>query len=212
MSTQAKRNLILVSIAAWTGCTNVRDPGTGACPPFGGSWTISDHCDSSYVGMPLPVTQSGCNWTSGPPFDDFSGTIGETGGVTVEGSIEGMPISCAGQLSGNDVALSCIDGCNVALTRGTSETCPSFAGSWRITDHCQTSYVGAIMNVSQTACSFTAGPPFDGFGGSVSMSGSVMLSGMIEGSTIRCTGQLNGDNASLACDEGCMVTLVRGGA
>lgn len=92
--------------------------GGGACTNVGGDWTITDHCTSAFVGMVASVSQSGCSFTIGPPFDGFAGTTGSDGSISVTGSIEGTTITCTGTASTSAIDLSCNGDCSVRMSRG----------------------------------------------------------------------------------------------
>jgi hypothetical protein len=89
------------------------DSGGGACPDASGTWTITQHCDTSLVGEKVVVTQTDCSLSFAAPFDGFAGTLTTGGGITLTGAQ-----SCSGTVSGSTITMVCTPGtCDVALTR-----------------------------------------------------------------------------------------------
>jgi hypothetical protein len=83
------------------------------CPDIAGNWTVTQHCDSSLIGMSAAVTETNCSLSFAAPFDGFTGSIGSDGTVTLSG-----PQSCTGKPAADTISLSCTPGtCAVTLTR-----------------------------------------------------------------------------------------------
>ncbi|HET9932752.1 MAG TPA: hypothetical protein VFQ35_18740 [Polyangiaceae bacterium] len=108
---------------------------------------------------------------------------------------------------------SLLIGCLLALGCGSSSTnepspngsCPSLAGAWTVTKHCDASLVGMTATVNQQTCSLSFASPFNGFSGQVTADGAVTLSGPQS-----CTGSVANDAIDLTCTPGtCLVTLSR---
>jgi hypothetical protein len=68
--------------------------GNGSCPDVSGAWEITDHCDSSFIGSTLQVTQRSCALSFEAPFDGFSGSVTPDEKITLSG-----PQSCTGTAS-----------------------------------------------------------------------------------------------------------------
>lgn len=108
---------------------------------------------------------------------------------------------------------SFVIGCLLLVGCGSSSTdekqsdgsCPSVAGSWTVTKHCESSLVGMSASVTQQSCALTFAAPFNGFTGQVSADGGVTLSGPQS-----CSGTFANDAIDLTCTPGtCLVTLSR---
>jgi len=85
----------------------------GACPDISGKWTVSEHCESSLVGMTLDVTEKDCALSFAAPFDVFSGSVSAQGKITLSG-----PQTCTGTASATSVSMSCTpEPCPVKLSR-----------------------------------------------------------------------------------------------
>lgn len=78
---------------------------TGQCPNVAGTWTIQSHCDSSQVGAPTTLTQSGCTVT------DDEGTqilLAADGSFSWSGQLpDGTGISCSGTATANSISQTC---------------------------------------------------------------------------------------------------------
>ncbi|HEX4446580.1 MAG TPA: hypothetical protein VH044_07590 [Polyangiaceae bacterium] len=84
-----------------------------ACPDAAGTWTITAHCDASFVGQSVMVTQNDCSLSLAAPFDGFAGTLASDGKLTLSG-----PQSCTGTVTATSIAMSCTPGtCVVTLAR-----------------------------------------------------------------------------------------------
>jgi hypothetical protein len=83
-------------------------------------------------------------------------------------------------------------------------SCPDMGGPWSVSEHCDSSLVGEILQVTQTACALSFAAPFDVFTGSLSADGKIALSG-----PQTCTGTLTASTASLNCTDECIVKLTR---
>jgi hypothetical protein len=90
---------------------------SGACPSLAGTWTITAHCVSSFVGQTVAVTQSSCSLTLAAPFDGYAGTVAGDGTLNVTGPTATGTQDCTGTTSSNTIDLSCPGPCAVALTR-----------------------------------------------------------------------------------------------
>ena len=98
-------------------------------------------------------------------------------------------------------------GCSSSSTddKPSNGNCPSAAGSWTVTKHCEASLVGMTATVAQESCALSFAAPFNGFTGEVSADGGVTLNGPQS-----CTGALSNDAIELTCTPGtCLVTLSR---
>jgi len=95
------------------GSGNVGGASSGSCPDVSGSWTLTDHCESSFIGMSLMVTQRDCALSFASPFDAFSGTVTTDGKITLSG-----PQDCTGTATTTSVSMNCTpDPCPVKLSR-----------------------------------------------------------------------------------------------
>ena len=88
-------------------------------------------------------------------------------------------------------------GCDTAVAG-----CPSVAGDWTVTKHCDGTYLGKAVTIQQTACSFTFAAPFAGWTGKIAKSGSITCSGVASSHNLSCTGSLSGKVISLNCTYG----------
>jgi phage baseplate assembly protein gpV len=88
---------------------------------------------------------------------------------------------------------------------GGNASCPSVAGTWNITAHCDASFIGQSVAVTQTDCALSFAAPFNGFMGTVTSDGTLTLSG-----PQTCTGTVTSSSISMTCTPGtCVVTLAR---
>lgn len=93
--------------------SNAGGTSNGSCPNVSGEWTLTDHCESAYIGMTLNVTQNACALSFAAPFDAFSGSVTSSGKITLSG-----PQSCTGTATSTSVSMSCTpDPCPVKLAR-----------------------------------------------------------------------------------------------
>jgi hypothetical protein len=126
------RNLLVMSVmalgsGACGGSSDSPNPGSGgsgnvggannagSCPDVSGEWTITDHCEASFIGMNLTVTENACALSFASPFDAFSGTVTNAGKITLSG-----PQSCTGTATSTSVSMNCTadsDACPVKLAR-----------------------------------------------------------------------------------------------
>lgn len=92
--------------------------GGGACPNLAGTWTIDQHCGgASVIGMTVPLTQSGCTFTTGGTFAGFTGTVTDDGTLTFSGVANGSTIDCTGTATPTTITETCTGDCNVVLTK-----------------------------------------------------------------------------------------------
>jgi hypothetical protein len=83
--------------------------------------------------------------------------------------------------------------------------CPSVAGTWNITGHCDPSLVGQSLVVTQTGCSLSFAAPFNGFTGTLTSDGKIAVTGPQS-----CSGTATASAISMSCTPGtCTVTLAR---
>jgi len=95
------------------GGSNAGGAGGSSCPDVGGEWTLTEHCEASFIGMTLKVTENACALTFAPPFDGFSGSVTADGEITLSG-----PQSCTGTATATSVSMNCTpDPCPVKLAR-----------------------------------------------------------------------------------------------
>lgn len=86
-----------------------------------------------------------------------------------------------------------------------SDTCPDVSGTWKVSEHCESSLVGASLMVTQRECALSFAPPFDQFTGSVSVDDRITLTG-----PQNCTGSASASAVSMVCTPGtCQVSLSR---
>jgi hypothetical protein len=78
-----------------------------------GTWVVRSHCQASFIGQTATVNQTGCSLSVSPPFDNFSGTIGVSGDVSVSSG----HVSCTGTLSGDTINLSCQPTCALTIQK-----------------------------------------------------------------------------------------------
>jgi hypothetical protein len=105
--------LLVGSLAACSG-TNP------TCPDLGGTWTIAEHCTSSFVGETVDVQAEGnCVFNTSGAFPSFSITVAQGQIATVGGTIGGITIACSGPADESTISLTCTPPphCNVKLTR-----------------------------------------------------------------------------------------------
>ncbi len=92
--------------------------GSSSCPNISGTWKVTQHCVSEYVGLTFPVAQSGCSFTTGDPFANFMGTVGANDEVTLSGPAgSSQPITCSGAVASGVIALNCQPSCAVSLQK-----------------------------------------------------------------------------------------------
>jgi len=95
------------------GSGNAGGAGNDSCPDVSGEWTLTEHCESSFIGMTLNVTENACALTFAAPFDAFSGSVTPGGKITLNG-----PQSCSGTATSTSVSMNCTpDPCPVKLAR-----------------------------------------------------------------------------------------------
>jgi hypothetical protein len=90
------------------------------CPDLGGTWTIAEHCTSSFVGQTVDVQAEGnCVFNTSGAFPNFSITVAQGQIATVAGTIGGTTIACTGPADESILNLTCAPppSCNVTLTR-----------------------------------------------------------------------------------------------
>lgn len=96
------------------GCgSDSKDEANTTCPSAAGTWTVSNHCDASLIGLSAAVTQQGCTLSFAAPFNAFTGQVAADGKVSLSG-----PQTCTGTLADDTIELACTPGtCPVVLTR-----------------------------------------------------------------------------------------------
>jgi hypothetical protein len=120
--------LMLALLASLGGCgtnhgASASNGGSGtsgsvACPSLAGTWTIETHCQSSYVGSQVVITQHGCEITSTGSFSGFAGTVAPDGSYDLTGMLAGMmKITCTGTATAKTLTQTCPGGCVVTLGR-----------------------------------------------------------------------------------------------
>ncbi|MFO0555396.1 MAG: hypothetical protein U0271_43870 [Polyangiaceae bacterium] len=89
-----------------------------ACPDLGGTWTISSHCEPSFVGQEVNITADACELEMQAPFDGWTGEVSDDGELTVTGVVGGDTFTCTGTATDSAITMSCFSGtCAVTLTR-----------------------------------------------------------------------------------------------
>jgi hypothetical protein len=108
---------------------------------------------------------------------------------------------CAGVIFGCDD-----DGNNNNTTNGGS--CPDLGGTWKIVQHCESSFVDDTVKVAQTDCDIIYAEPFTGWIGSVDADNNVLSTGDGGGQTLTCQGDVVGSLMTLKCSpDDCQVTM-----
>ena len=94
------------------------DGGQTQCIDLSGTWTVDEHCGgAAVVGMTVPVTQTGCAFTTGGTFAGFAGTIDESGAITLSGVANNQQIDCTGTATATRITETCTGDCNVVMTK-----------------------------------------------------------------------------------------------
>src|SRR5689334_567317 len=84
-----------------------------SCPDVSGNWTLTDHCEASYIGMTLTVIENDCALSFAAPFAAFAGNVTADGKIMLTG-----PQDCTGTATATSVSMSCTpDPCPVKLSR-----------------------------------------------------------------------------------------------
>ena len=133
-----------------------------------------------------------------PPFGSRRRRRAPYGNVMTKNSALAFLFSCA---------LCACSSSSGDSTENTADgaACPNLAGNWTVSTHCDMSLVGQTATVTQTNCSLSFAPPFDGFTGSVTSAGQITLAGPQS-----CTGTAAMSALSLSCTPGtCTVSLTR---
>ena len=106
-------SVILVGAQVADGGSRVDDGSNGGCFDLSGTWTITVHCSSDYVGRTVVVSQTGCTFSGTDPVNgkDFSGTAKGN-------SLSGNGIPCSGTGNGATWDWTC-GNCVQKLVRGT---------------------------------------------------------------------------------------------
>jgi len=87
--------------------------GGDACPDVSGTWKVSQHCESSLIGLSVSVTEQDCALSFAAPFDQFSGSVSADDRITLSG-----PQNCTGSVTAGAISMTCTPGtCKVTLTR-----------------------------------------------------------------------------------------------
>ncbi|MBZ0120602.1 MAG: hypothetical protein K8H88_26650 [Sandaracinaceae bacterium] len=103
-----------------------------------------------------------------------------------------------------------VGGCVAGGVTGCgSSTCPSLAGSWQVTAHCDSSAVGTVWALTQNGCGLSV--PEINFTGVVDADGMVSLQGTPspEAGFQDCSGTSSAAAINMQCNETCGVSLVR---
>jgi len=85
---------------------------------------------------------------------------------------------------------------------GSNDNCPSMAGTWTVTEHCEAPVVGSQVVVTQFGCDITS--VWDGsatFTGTIDESGNSTISGNPGGGPITCTGSVSGNTWTSYCES-----------
>ncbi|HEX2671698.1 MAG TPA: hypothetical protein VHM25_12540 [Polyangiaceae bacterium] len=99
--------------AGSAGSANAGGTNDGSCPDVSGEWTVSQHCESSLIGMTLTVTENACVLSFASPFDAIDGSVSSDGKILLSG-----PQSCTGTATSTSVSMNCTpDPCPVELAR-----------------------------------------------------------------------------------------------
>jgi len=89
---------------------------SSSCPDVSGNWTLTDHCEASFIGMTLTVTEKDCALSFASPFDAFSGSVTTDGKIMLTG-----PQDCSGTATSTSVSMNCTSStpgpCPVKLAR-----------------------------------------------------------------------------------------------
>jgi len=110
--------LLVLPLLLVTACGGDDDE-DGDCIDVAGTWTFTDHCETSLIGGDITVTQSGCSITvdwGGP--EPWSGSMsGNT--MTMSGDTGGGHIlTCTGEVVNDTWTSDCTpDACHVVVTR-----------------------------------------------------------------------------------------------
>jgi hypothetical protein len=89
----------------------------GKCTNTAGTWTITQHCESSAVGQQVTVSQTGCTITYSSPFTGWGGTVSGTA-ISMSGPAGSKTLACSGTATPTDINLTCPENsCTVALNR-----------------------------------------------------------------------------------------------
>jgi hypothetical protein len=202
-----------VILCCVAGCEHPRDAddqGPGGCPIVArGWWTLTEHCQPQYVGVPLTITQTGCTLSKIDPFEGWSGTVAADSSMTWSGPGGDDMLVCRASISGDVMTVTCDPECDVAATRG-GDGCPDVSGAWIIGEHCQPELVGTTMNITQSGCSISQlMPPFEDWSGEINARGSMTWSGPSGGESMTCDAALEGDNMFNDCPALCEVLATR---
>jgi polyisoprenoid-binding protein YceI len=87
------------------------------CPDLGGTWTVDQHCQATFVGQTFGATMDGCSFTCTGAFEGFSGTVTEDGSITLSGTIGTSTIHCTGNASTSKITLACDQECAVVMSK-----------------------------------------------------------------------------------------------
>lgn len=130
MNTRAGMSIVLLSLACAAGCGDDdgpspapdggdQDSGAGdSCPNVAGNWTIDEHCGGApLIGMRVPVTQSGCDFTTGGAFAGFTGSVDGNGDFSMSGVASGQTVTCTGTATPTLITESCTGNCDVVLSQ-----------------------------------------------------------------------------------------------
>jgi hypothetical protein len=202
---------VAVTVVCIAGCGS---GGKEKCASIAGSWTIAQHCEGDFEGQQVAVTQTGCAIACGSPFDGWTGSM--TGSsITMSGPAGNDTLTCSGSVTLTSINLTCPGSggtCTVQMTRQGGDNCINVAGTWTITEHCESHETGQQVSVTQDGCSITYSSPFTGWTGSITGS-SITMSGPADGETLTCTGTATETSISVSCpgkDGTCDVTLSKG--
>ena|ERR1700761_2991418 len=94
-------------------------------------------------------------------------------------------------------------------SEASSGECPSLAGTWTITMHCNGGAIGMAVHVTQGGCTLMLDGVFDGYAGSLTSNGSFNLRGPSTGPAVTCGGVATNRSITETCSPNCVVTLNR---
>ena len=108
---------VLLGICLAPACSSTPD-NDEECLDMSGTWTITEHCEPSFVGAVAVISQSGCHITNISTWQGWSGTVDPDGSFTISGYGGSEFITCTGTLTPTSAHVSCQPACNVSFTRG----------------------------------------------------------------------------------------------
>lgn len=87
------------------------------CEQLAGTWTITQHCSAALNGTQVTVTQEACTITTEGAFPGFTGEVKRDGSFNMNGTSNGVAVSCTGMATAKRITESCTGNCEVVLTR-----------------------------------------------------------------------------------------------